>query len=72
MKVVRIAGLIVGFELDRPCSELVRMALEDKLLINVTAEKVVRLLPPLVINEAEVRELVKRLSKLIRQFLNAK
>ncbi len=72
VKVVRNAGLMVGIELDRPCSELVKMALEDKLLINVTAEKVVRLLPPLVINEAEVRELVKRLSKLIRQFLNAK
>lgn len=72
VKVVRNAGLMVGIELDRPCSELVKMALEDKLLINVTAEKVVRLLPPLVINETEVRELVKRLSKLIRQFLNAK
>ncbi len=72
VKVVRNAGLMVGIELDRPCSELVKMALEDKLLINVTAEKVVRLLPPLVINEAEVRELVTRLSKLIRQFLNAK
>jgi acetylornithine/N-succinyldiaminopimelate aminotransferase len=72
VKVVRNAGLMVGIELDRPCSELVKMALEDKLLINVTAEKVVRLLPPLVINEAEVSELVTRLSKLIRQFLNAK
>lgn len=72
VKMVRNAGLMVGIELDRPCSELVKMALEDKLLINVTAEKVVRLLPPLVINEAEARELVTRLSKLIRQFLNAK
>lgn len=71
VKVVRNAGLMVGIELDRPCSELVKMALEDKLLINVTAEKVVRLLPPLVINEAEVKELVVRLTKLIRQFLNA-
>jgi acetylornithine/N-succinyldiaminopimelate aminotransferase len=71
VKVVRNAGLMVGIELDRPCSELVKMALEDKLLINVTAEKVVRLLPPLVINEAEVRELVARLTKLIRRFLNA-
>ena len=72
VKVVRNAGLMIGIELDRPCSELVKMALEDKLLINVTAEKVVRLLPPLVINEAEVKELVVRLTKLIRQFLNAK
>ena len=71
VKVIRNAGLMVGIELDRPCSELVKMALEAKLLINVTAEKVVRLLPPLVINEAEVHELVTRLSALIKQFLTA-
>ncbi|PPD56295.1 MAG: aspartate aminotransferase family protein [Methylotenera sp.] len=68
--VVRNAGLMIGIELDRPCSELVKMALEAQLLINVTAEKVIRLLPPLVINEAEALELVERLSKLIKQFLN--
>lgn len=66
---VRNAGLMIGVELDRPCGELVKMALEDKLLINVTAEKVIRLLPPLVMNEAEAHELVKRLSDLIKQFL---
>jgi acetylornithine/N-succinyldiaminopimelate aminotransferase len=70
VKVIRNAGLMVGIELDRPCSELVKMALEAKLLINVTAEKVVRLLPPLVISEAEVNELVSRLSALIKQFLS--
>jgi acetylornithine/N-succinyldiaminopimelate aminotransferase len=69
--VVRNAGLMIGVELDRPCADLVKMALENKLLINVTAEKVVRLLPPLVINEAEVKELVTRLSALIKQFLTA-
>ncbi|OQW69563.1 MAG: aspartate aminotransferase family protein [Proteobacteria bacterium ST_bin12] len=68
--VVRNAGLMIGIELDRPCSELVEMALETQLLINVTAEKVIRLLPPLVINEAEALELVERLSKLIKQFLS--
>ena len=66
---VRNAGLMIGVELDRPCVELVKMALEDKLLINVTADKVIRLLPPLVMNEAEAHELVKRLSDLIKQFL---
>ena len=70
IKVVRNAGLMIGIELDRPCSELVKMALEAKLLINVTAEKVVRLLPPLIINESESKELVKRLSVLIKQFLS--
>lgn len=68
--IIRNAGLMVGIELDRPCADLVKMALETKLLINVTAEKVVRLLPPLVINEAEANELVTRLSALIRQFLS--
>jgi acetylornithine/N-succinyldiaminopimelate aminotransferase len=67
---IRNAGLMVGIELDRPCADLVKMALETKLLINVTAEKVVRLLPPLVINEAEAKELVTRLSALIKQFLS--
>jgi acetylornithine aminotransferase len=68
--VIRNAGLMIGIELDRPCADLVKMALEDKLLINVTAEKVVRLLPPLIINQAEVNELVSRLAALIKTFLN--
>lgn len=67
---VRQAGLMIGVELDKPCGELVNMAREAKLLINVTADKVVRLLPPLVINEAESTELVQRLSALIKTFLN--
>ena len=66
---VRNAGLMIGIELDRPCTDLVKMALEAKLLINVTAEKVIRLLPPLVMNEDEARELVQRLSVLIKAFL---
>jgi acetylornithine aminotransferase len=68
--VIRNAGLMIGIELDRPCANLVKMALEDKLLINVTAEKVVRLLPPLIINQAEANELVSRLAALIKTFLN--
>ena len=67
---IRNAGLMIGIELDRPCGDLVKMALADKLLINVTAEKVVRLLPPLVINEAEANELATRLSALIKTFLH--
>jgi acetylornithine aminotransferase len=67
---VRNAGLMIGIELDRPCAELVKMALEAKLLINVTADKVVRLLPPLVMSEAEAKELVQRLSALIKTFLS--
>ncbi len=68
--VIRNAGLMIGIELDRPCADLVKMALADKLLINVTAEKVVRLLPPLVINEKEATELATRLAALIKTFLH--
>lgn len=67
----RNAGMMIGIELDRPCADLVKVALEAKLLINVTAENVVRLLPPLVMNEAEARELVQRLSAIIKTFLNS-
>lgn len=69
--VVRNAGMMIGIELDRPCGDLVNIALAEKLLINVTADKVVRLLPPLVMNEHEANELVKRLSAIIKSFLNS-
>lgn len=69
VKVVRNAGLMIGIELDRACGELVKMALEEKLLINVTAEKVVRLLPSLIMTEAEATILVEKLSGLIKAFL---
>jgi acetylornithine/N-succinyldiaminopimelate aminotransferase len=68
---IRNAGLMIGIELNKPCGELVKLALAEKLLINVTAESVVRLLPPLVMNEAEAQLLVKQLSALIKTFLNS-
>ncbi len=67
---VRNAGLMIGIELDRPCADLVKIALTEKLLINVTAEKVVRLLPPLIMTKAEAQELVQRLAHLIKTFLS--
>ena len=70
VRVVRNAGLMIGIELDRPCAELMKTALAAKLLINVTADKVVRLLPSLIINETEANELVARLSTLIKAFLH--
>ncbi|TLD45495.1 MAG: Acetylornithine aminotransferase [Accumulibacter sp.] len=66
---IRGQGLMIGIELDRPCSELVMLALQAGLLINVTAETVVRLLPPLTFSADEGRELTSRLAKLIRDFL---
>lgn len=66
---VRNAGLMVGIELNKPCAELVKRALEQGLLINVTADSVVRLLPPLIMNRDEAGQLVTMLSKLIKEFL---
>lgn len=67
---IRGQGLLLAIELDRPCAELVKLALNDGLLINVTAVNVVRLLPPLVMNDDEATQLVEQLSQLIRQFLS--
>lgn len=68
---IRGSGLMIGLELDRPCGDLVRQALDAGLLINVTAERVIRLLPPLIFTEADADELVARLSALVRTFLEA-
>ena len=68
---IRGHGLMIGIELDRPCGELVGKALAAGLLINVTADKVVRLLPPLIFGESEARELVERTAPLIKDFLAA-
>jgi acetylornithine/N-succinyldiaminopimelate aminotransferase len=66
---IRGRGLIIGVMLDRPCGELVERALGLGLLINVTAERVVRLLPPLILSNAEAADLVERLGNVIREFL---
>jgi acetylornithine/N-succinyldiaminopimelate aminotransferase len=68
---VRNAGLMLGVELDRPCAELVRRALDKGLLINVTADSVVRLLPPLIMSLEEAQQLVDMLVPLIKQFLSS-
>jgi len=66
---VRGHGLMIGVELDRPCTELVGQALEAGLLINVTMDKVVRLLPPLVMNEAEAHAVLAILVPLVQKFI---
>jgi acetylornithine/N-succinyldiaminopimelate aminotransferase len=68
---IRGQGLMLGIELDRPCPELVSMALEKNILINVTAGKVVRLLPPLVISDEQASEIALIVSDLILEFLQA-
>jgi acetylornithine aminotransferase len=71
VKEVRGKGLLLGIELDRPCGELVKRGFDAGLLINVTAENVVRLLPPLVITDAEAKQLVDGVIGLVRTFLQA-
>ncbi|MGK0298973.1 MAG: acetylornithine/N-succinyldiaminopimelate aminotransferase [Gammaproteobacteria bacterium] len=69
--VVRISGmgLMIGIELDRSCAEIVKMALKKNILINVTAERVIRLLPPLIITDEEAELIVKTVTGLIIEFL---
>jgi acetylornithine aminotransferase len=71
VKDIRGLGMMIGIELDRPCAELVGRALEKGLLINVTADKVIRLLPPLNLSDDEADELVSTLSGLIKDLLQA-
>ena len=69
---IRGHGLMLGIELDRGCYELVKIALAQGLLINVTADKSVRLLPPLILSDDEASQVVARVARLINDFtLNA-
>ena len=65
---IRGHGLMLGIELDRGCYELVKVALAQGLLINVTADKTVRLLPPLIMSDDEAAQVVERVSRLINEF----
>jgi acetylornithine aminotransferase len=69
---IRGRGLMLAVELDRPCKELLQRALESGILINVTAENVVRLLPPLIFTDNEADLLVEKLDKVVRAFLGEK
>jgi acetylornithine aminotransferase len=66
---IRSKGLMVGIELDRPCAELVGRALKQNLLINVTAGNVIRLLPPMIINDDECKQIIDKVSALVADFL---
>jgi acetylornithine aminotransferase len=68
---IRGKGLMIGIELDRPCGDLVERGLEAGLLINVTADTVVRLLPPLNMKDAEVQLLIDGVSSVIKAYLTA-
>ncbi len=68
VKAIRGKGFMLGVELDRPATEMRLTGLKHGLLFNITADAVVRLLPPLIINEEEMDELVTRLNKTINEF----
>ena len=65
---IRQLGLLVAIQMKRPCQGLVELALEKGLLINVTAESVIRLLPPLIVTEAETIDIADILIDCINQF----
>lgn len=65
---VRGHGLMVGIELNKPCKEIVALALARKLLINVTSDNVIRLLPPLIIKPEEIEQLANTLHECIEVF----
>ncbi len=65
---IRGEGLMIGIELAQPCGDIAELALEQGLLINVTADSVIRLLPALVMQQAEAQQLIDGLSGLIRDF----
>ncbi|MCD6732975.1 MAG: aspartate aminotransferase family protein [Burkholderiaceae bacterium] len=66
---VRGQGLMIGVELDRSCGALVRRALDAGLVLNVTADRVIRLLPPLIFRAEHAEQLVGTLVPLVRGFL---
>ncbi len=69
VKEIRGAGLMIGIELDRPCGALLGRAAEAGLMISVTADRVIRLVPPLILTQAEAAQIVAILCPLIQAFL---
>ena len=70
VKEIRGQGLMLGIELDKPCGDLVKLALAQGLLTNVTADNVIRLLPALVMSQDEAQQLLDILCPLIKEFLH--
>ena len=67
VKEIRGRGLMIGIELDKPCRPLMITALEHGLLFNVTQEKVIRLLPPLILQQNEADQIIEILSSIIKK-----
>jgi acetylornithine/N-succinyldiaminopimelate aminotransferase len=71
VKEIRGAGLMLGIELEQPCGELLKQACQAGLLISVTADKVIRLVPPLILTVDEADEIVRILAPLVKAFLKS-
>ena len=71
VRAIRGQGLMLGIELDQPCGDLVKLALAQGLLINVTADSVIRLLPPLIMSQDEAQLLINGLCPLVKNFLQS-
>jgi acetylornithine aminotransferase len=69
VKEIRGAGLMLGIELDRPCGVLLGLAAEAGLMISVTADSVIRLVPPLILSADEADQIVTLLSPVVKAFL---
>jgi len=69
VKEVRGAGLMLGIELDRPCGVILSRAAEAGLMLSVTADSVIRLVPPLILSADEARQIAAILVPLIKSFL---
>ncbi len=68
---IRGAGLMIGIELDRPCGVILQQAADAGLMLSVTADRVIRLVPPLVLSADEADEIVRILVPIVRAFLAA-
>ncbi|MBL8333968.1 MAG: aminotransferase class III-fold pyridoxal phosphate-dependent enzyme, partial [Rubrivivax sp.] len=69
VKEIRGQGLMIGIELDRPCGVLLQRAADAGLLISITADSVIRLLPPLILSSSEAEQIVQILVPLVKGFL---
>jgi acetylornithine aminotransferase len=66
---IRGQGLMLGIELARPCGELLGRAAEAGLMLSVTADRVIRLVPPLILSADEAAQIVAILAPLVKAFL---
>ena len=69
VKEVRGMGLMLGIDLAKPCGDLVKRCADNGLLISVTADTVIRLVPPLIMTAAEADEVMSILCPLVKQLI---